>query len=93
MKTGTRFGAADGGRVTFAGYRSGYGYLVIINHGANMETRYAHLSKILVSKGDRLYKNEQIALSGNTGVSTGPHLHFEIRKSGVPQNPRDYVKL
>jgi murein DD-endopeptidase MepM/ murein hydrolase activator NlpD len=93
MKTGTRVGAADGGRVTFAGYRSGYGYLVIINHGANMETRYAHLSKILVSKGDRVYKNEQIALSGNTGVSTGPHLHFEIRKSGVPQNPRDYVKL
>ncbi len=93
MPTGTPVRASDGGVVTYTGYQSGYGYLVIINHGANMETRYAHLSKILVGKGDRVYKDEQIALSGNTGVSTGPHLHFEIRKNGVPQNPRDYVKL
>jgi murein DD-endopeptidase MepM/ murein hydrolase activator NlpD len=93
MPTGTSVRATDGGVITFAGYRSGYGYLVIINHGANMETRYAHLSKTLVSKGDRVYKDEQIALSGNTGVSTGPHLHFEVRKNGVPQNPRNYVNF
>ncbi|PLX31306.1 MAG: peptidase M23 [Clostridiales bacterium] len=93
MSTGTSVRAADGGVVTFAGYKSGYGYVVFIDHGANMESRYAHLSKILVSKGQKVYKGEQIALSGNTGVSTGPHLHFEIRKNGVPQNPRNYVKL
>jgi len=93
MPTGTSVRAADGGVVTFAGYRSGYGYLVILDHGANMESRYAHLSKILVSKGDRVYKDEQIALSGNTGVSTGPHLHFEIRKNGIAQNPRNYVNF
>lgn len=93
MPTGTSVRASDGGVVTFTGYRSGYGYLVIIDHGANMETRYAHLSKILVSKGTRVYKDQQIALSGNTGTSTGPHLHFEVRKSGVPQNPRNYVNF
>lgn len=93
MPTGTSVRAADGGVVTYTGYRSGYGYLVIIDHGANMETRYAHLSKILVKKGQRVYKDQQIALSGNTGTSTGPHLHFEIRKNGVPQNPRNYVSF
>ncbi len=93
MSSGTSVRAADGGVVTFAGYKSGYGYVVFIDHGANMESRYAHLSKILVSKGQKVYKGEQIALSGNTGVSTGPHLHFEIRKNGVPQNPRNYVKF
>lgn len=93
MPTGSSIRAADGGVVTYTGYRSGYGYLVIIDHGANMETRYAHLSKILVKKGQRVYKDQQIALSGNTGTSTGPHLHFEIRKNGVPQNPRNFVKF
>lgn len=93
MPVGTSVRAADGGVITFAGYQSGYGYLVKIDHGANMETRYAHLSQILVSKGDRVYKDEQIALSGNTGVSTGPHLHFEVRKSGIAQNPRNYVNF
>jgi len=93
MSTGTSVRAADGGVVTFAGYKSGYGYVVFINHGANMESRYAHLSKILVNKGQKVYKSEQIALSGNTGVSTGPHLHFEIRKNGVPQNPRNYLNF
>ncbi len=93
MSIGTSVRAADGGVVTFAGYKSGYGYVVFIDHGANMESRYAHLSKILVSKGEKVYKGEQIALSGNTGVSTGPHLHFEIRKNGVPQNPRNHLKF
>ncbi|HKL10159.1 MAG TPA: peptidoglycan DD-metalloendopeptidase family protein [Clostridia bacterium] len=93
MNTGTIVRAADGGVVTFAGYKSGYGYVVFVNHGANMESRYAHLSKIQVSKGEKVYKGEQIALSGNTGVSTGPHLHFEIRKNGVPQNPRNFLNF
>jgi len=92
VPVGTAVKAADGGVVVFAGYKGDYGYLVIIDHGANMQSYYAHLSKILVSKGDKVYKGQHIANSGNTGRSTGPHLHFEIRKNGVPVNPLNYVK-
>lgn len=90
---GTPVKAADGGKVIFAGNKSGYGLVVIINHGGNLESRYAHNSKLLVKKGDRVYKGQKIALSGNTGRSTGPHLHFEIRKNGTPINPTKYVKF
>lgn len=90
--TGTPIYAADGGSVTsFIGYRGGYGYIVEVNHGAGYTTRYAHLSKILVSSGQRVSKGQQIAKMGNTGNSTGPHLHFEIRKNGTPQNPFNYI--
>lgn len=91
MPTGTPVKAADGGKVTFAGWRGAYGYLVIINHGANMETYYAHNSKLLVKKGDKVFKGQTIAHSGNTGRSTGPHLHFEVRKNGTPVNPTKYI--
>lgn len=93
VSTGTPVTAADGGKVTFAGNNGGYGLLVIIDHGGNFSTRYGHNSKLLVKKGDRVYKGQKIALSGNTGRSTGPHLHFEIRKSGTPINPAKYVKF
>lgn len=93
VPTGTPITAADGGKVTFAGNNGGYGLLVMIDHGGNFSTRYGHNSKLLVKKGDRVYKGQKIALSGNTGRSTGPHLHFEIRKNGTPINPAKYVKF
>lgn len=91
-KIGTPVHAADGGKVVFAGTKSGYGKLVIIDHGANVKTYYAHNSKLLVSKGTKVFKGQKIAEVGNTGRSTGPHLHFEVRKNGVPVNPLKYVK-
>lgn len=91
-KVGTAINAADGGKVVFAGTQGAYGKLVIIDHGGGFETYYAHCSRILVSKGDKVYKGQKIAEVGNTGRSTGPHLHFEVRKNGKPVNPLTYVK-
>ncbi len=85
--TGTSIVASCGGTVTKAGWASGYGYVVYISHDGGVETRYAHLSKVLVSVGDKVKQGEKIALSGNTGVSTGPHLHFEMRVYGTPVDP------
>ncbi len=89
--TGTRVKAAADGRVTFAGYSASYGYLIIIDHGKNYETRYAHNSKLLVKTGQRVTQGTTIALSGNTGRSTGPHLHFEIRVKGATKDPLSYL--
>ncbi|MDI6600215.1 MAG: peptidoglycan DD-metalloendopeptidase family protein [Thermoanaerobacteraceae bacterium] len=88
---GTEVRASDGGKVIFTGRSGGYGILVKIDHGNGYVTYYGHLSKILVDKGDRVAKGDVIALSGNTGNTTGPHLHFEVRKNGVPQNPLNYL--
>lgn len=90
--TGTNISAADGGTVTFAGYKGTYGYLVEIDHGNGYKTRYAHCSRILVKKGAKVYKGQVIAKVGNTGRSTGPHLHFEVLKNGVHQNPSNFVR-
>jgi len=92
LPTGTPVKAADGGTVTFSGRQGTYGYLVIIDHGAGYTSYYGHNSKNLVSKGDKVHKGQTIALSGNTGRTTGPHLHFEVRKFGVPVNPINYLK-
>ncbi|WP_430884460.1 peptidoglycan DD-metalloendopeptidase family protein [Fusibacter sp. JL216-2] len=91
IPTGTPVTAADGGVVIFSGTKGGYGKCVIIDHGANMKTLYAHNSKLYVRKGDKVFKGQTIAASGNTGRSTGPHLHFEIQKNGVPVNPTGYI--
>ncbi len=91
-KTGTPINAADGGKVVFAGYRGAYGYLVELDHGNGYKTRYAHCSKILVKVGDKVYKGQHIANVGNTGRSTGSHLHFEVLKNGKNQNPANYVR-
>ena len=88
--TGTRVRAAAAGLVTHAGRRRGYGLLVEIDHGNFLKTRYGHLSRIRAKKGDRVAKGEVIAFSGNTGTSTGPHLHYEVRRDNRPQNPDDY---
>lgn len=91
VSVGTPVKASDGGIVIFSGYDGAYGYTVRIDHGGNIVTLYAHNSKLLVKKGDRVYKGQEISLSGNTGRSTGPHLHFEVRVNGVPMNPTKYV--
>ena len=92
-KSGTTIRAADGGTITsYIGYRGGYGYIVEINHGGGYTTRYAHLSKILVSAGQRVAKGDVVGRMGSTGNSTGPHLHFEIRKNGTPLNPFRFIK-
>lgn len=88
---GTKIYASDGGTVSYAGYKGSFGYLVIISHGGGYESYYAHCSKLLVKKGDKVFQGQNIAKVGNTGRSTGPHLHFEIRYQGEPKNPFDYI--
>lgn len=88
---GTPVRASNSGTVTFAGWRGGYGNLVIINHGGGIETYYAHNSAINVSVGQQVEKGQQIAKVGSTGKSTGNHLHFEIRINGSPVNPLNYL--
>jgi len=91
VDTGTEVKAADGGKVIFAGWKGNYGKLVIIDHENGYTTYYGHCSKLKVSAGQRVARGEVIALSGATGNVTGPHLHFEVRKNGVPQNPLKYL--
>jgi murein DD-endopeptidase MepM/ murein hydrolase activator NlpD len=69
----------------------GFGVLLTVNHGYGLKTRYAHLSKVLVKKGQAVKRGEKIALVGNTGRSTGPHLHYEVHLKGVPVNPQRYI--
>ncbi|MDO4799783.1 MAG: peptidoglycan DD-metalloendopeptidase family protein [Bacillota bacterium] len=90
---GTPIVAADGGVVVASGYSGSYGYRIIIDHGANITTLYAHNSALLVDVGENVFKGQTIAYSGNTGWSTGPHLHFEYRINGYYQNPRDYINF
>lgn len=88
---GTPVYASSGGTVAKAGWGSGYGYVVYINHPDGRQTRYAHLSKVQVSVGQTVSQGDKIALSGNTGVSSGPHVHFEILIGGKQVNPLDYL--
>lgn len=89
--TGTKIKAAAGGTVTFSGYKGSYGYMVVINHGNGVETYYGHCSKLYVSAGQKVNQGDIIAAVGNTGNSTGPHLHLEIRVNGVAYNPQNYL--
>ena len=91
VPTGTAIRATSGGVVTKAGWGSGYGYVVYIKHPDGKESRYGHCSKVLVKAGQSVKQGEKIALSGNTGVSTGPHLHFEILVGGSQVNPLKYL--
>lgn len=89
--TGTPIYAADGGTVTSAGWSGAYGYAIVIDHGANKKTLYAHCSRLFVSAGTKVYKGQHIAAVGSTGRSTGPHCHFEIFINGANVNPSYYV--
>jgi len=91
VPTGTSVKAAANGEVTYAGWKGGYGYTVTIEHAHNMKTLYAHNSRLTVDAGDYVSQGDQIALSGNTGNSTGPHLHFEVHIDGEPEDPKDYL--
>lgn len=92
VPTGSLVRASDGGVVTYAGWMGDYGYLVIIDHGDGITTRYGHNSKIVVTVGQYVSQYEKVAASGNTGRSTGPHIHFEIRFDGIAANPLDYLE-
>ncbi|MGL5054012.1 MAG: peptidoglycan DD-metalloendopeptidase family protein [Cetobacterium sp.] len=92
-KIGTKVVSTRDGVISFAGRASGYGKLIIIKHSDGYETRYAHLSKIDIKKGQKVSRGEYIALSGATGRVSGPHLHFEIRKKGKVTNPLTYLKF
>ncbi len=83
--------AARDGKVVFAGFEGGYGRLVVVEHEFGYRSYYGHLSRALVKPGDRVKRGGVIALSGNTGRTTGPHLHFEVRKGGMPVHPGSLV--
>jgi len=100
MHNGTDFAAPIGtptyatadGVVTHAGWSSGYGRLIKIQHEFGIETRYAHLNRIRVNVGERVSRGQRIGDIGNSGRSTGPHLHYEVRVGGTPVNPMIYIK-
>lgn len=91
VNTGTNVRAAAEGVVELAYFSESYGYNILINHNNGFKTRYAHLSEVKVSKGEKVEQSQVIALSGSTGFSTGPHLHFEVVKDGKRVNPIEYV--
>lgn len=89
--TGSTVRAADGGTIIFSGWNGAQGYTIKINHLNGFVTVYAHNSRLLYGVGTKVYEGQTIARSGNTGSSTGPHLHFEVLKNGVNVNPLNYI--
>ena len=83
--------AASAGKVILAGVKGGFGNTIMIDHGGGMVTLYAHQSKLGVSVGESVQAGETIGYIGSTGLSTGPHLHFEVRINGTPKNPAKYL--
>lgn len=90
-KLGTPIISTANGVITFAGPRGNWGNLVIIDHGHGLMTRYAHCEKVLKKSGDRVKRGDTVALVGDTGRSTGPHVHYEIHLNGIPVNPEKYI--
>ena len=88
---GSTIRAADSGTVIFAGWYGGFGRAAIIDHGGGLTTLYAHASRLLVREGQGVRQGQSIAAVGSTGLSTGPHLHFEVRSNGRPVNPMNYL--
>lgn len=89
--SGTPIYAPAKGKITFTGRDGGYGLAITVNHGTGISTRYAHLHSIAVKNGKQVTRGQLIAYVGNTGRSTGPHLHYEVRLNGVPVNPMRYI--
>jgi murein DD-endopeptidase MepM/ murein hydrolase activator NlpD len=83
--------APSDGTVVFAGLEGGYGNVLVIDHGYGIKTRYGHLASINVKPGEKVKRGDNVAMLGNTGRSTGPHLHYEVRVNGVAQNPRKFI--
>ena len=92
-KIGDPVRATGNGRVKVAGFNQGFGNHVIISHGNGYETMYAHLSKRLVKRGEKVTRSQKIGLVGNTGRSTGSHLHYEIHHHGKPIDPMKYIQV
>ncbi|NIZ46585.1 M23 family metallopeptidase [Entomospira nematocerorum] len=90
LASGSPVYASRTGTVTYTGYNNVLGYHVILQHAQGFETIYGHLTKYLVHIGQMVHAGEHIAISGNSGLSTGPHLHFEIRKNGIPVDPKPF---
>lgn len=88
---GTSIKAADGGKVTYSGWKGSYGKLVVIDHGNGKKSYYGHNSSLLVSVGEKVYQGQVIARAGSTGNSTGSHCHFEVRINNTPVNPLNYL--
>jgi len=89
--TGTEVHVTGAGKVTLAGSNGGYGNMVEVDHGNGLTTRYAHLSRVLVKVGDRLKAGDAVGLSGTTGRSTGPHIHYEVRRNGRAVDPMGFL--
>ena len=89
--TGEAIRATKSGVVEYSGWIEGYGYTIILNHGDGIKSLYAHSSQLIVSVGNSVQQGETVALIGSTGMSTGPHLHFEIRVNGQPVDPFGYI--
>ncbi|MBP3346570.1 MAG: peptidoglycan DD-metalloendopeptidase family protein [Alphaproteobacteria bacterium] len=91
-RTGNKISVQAKGKVTYAGWMKGYGYMVEVNHGNGFKTKYGHMNKIYVKKGDEVKFNTALGEVGSTGRSTGPHLHYEILYNGVPVDPMPFIK-
>jgi len=91
-ESGTTIDAAASGKVVFADVHPAYGKMLEIDHGNGLVSRYAHCSTLLVREGDLVIRGQRVATVGSTGRSTGPHLHFEVRLNGVPQNPARFLQ-
>lgn len=88
---GTDIVATADGVVVFSGVQNGYGKVLVIDHGYGLVTKYGHSSQLLVSIGDRVKRGEVVAKVGSTGRTTGPHLHYEVRRNGVPVDPTNFI--
>ena len=88
---GTPVRAPSDGTVVFSGLEGGYGHVLVIDHGYGLKTRYGHLSRIDVKVGEKVKRGQFVAAVGNSGRSTGPHLHYEVRVNGVADNPRKFI--
>jgi murein DD-endopeptidase MepM/ murein hydrolase activator NlpD len=83
--------APSDGTILFSGMEGGYGKVLVLDHGYGVKTRFAHLSELMARAGERVKRGQKIGAVGNTGRSTGPHLHYEVRVNGMPENPRKFI--